>query len=478
MKKYNVRENRIVVESCSEWTSPIIARRSKDAFHTSKEKRNPLLEKVKNTKLTYFKCENIDNFNESFTAIHSSRYSSCSTTSTITNCNDDRDIHSVHSSFDEFENAIYNNRKSNLSKSDWNLHLCQQTTSRRSSTKSENVRLSSKLRAISDKYLKTSTNRLLAKLYRNTNDRPNNEENEEHEENVDDREKPKLSERENKKLRSFSYGILPGLKEFQIFHNLCVDDTNVTSCKQEQKSNSVVVDHNTDSISNIVTDESEDGDSGILVSSNSSVVESCSSLITNKQQNVGGIYHFRSASQDTPVHPHHDLSEQKNNENEKITSEKCRKYFESTEKKTTVTRLYYANDDDYDERHKKQNENVCLKIVVNDETDECTNLELTERQKRRQRLPVDVEKAECPSVLAQLPQTNTSCSRTDFKVVKLRRSHIHEEFGIVTEEYVGASDTSIFVIVDLLPESLAQRLVKLFYCVWSTFVWPIIRAYI
>ncbi|CAH0394109.1 unnamed protein product [Bemisia tabaci] len=99
--------------------------------------------------------------------------------------------------------------------------------------------LSAKIRAMSEKYLKNSTNKILAKLYRSTNSN-------------------KEPQKKGTKLRSFSYGALPGLADFQKRHNpLYHEDEEEFSPTFSQEK------------------DGEDSDSGILVngSSNSSVVE-------------------------------------------------------------------------------------------------------------------------------------------------------------------------------------------------------------
>lgn len=95
--------------------------------------------------------------------------------------------------------------------------------------------LSAKLRAMSEKYLRSSTSKFLAKLYRNAGSSIS--------ENGGSRGNKSES---GAKLRSFSYGALPGLDEFQRRHNPLYHE-----------------------------DEDDDSDSGIIVtdSANSSLME-------------------------------------------------------------------------------------------------------------------------------------------------------------------------------------------------------------
>ncbi|XP_075215738.1 uncharacterized protein LOC142321491 [Lycorma delicatula] len=309
MHFYNIKQQLVVVEkpqddklvlpaneqqSQLEWTPH--ARRIHSKSSLCKEKRNPLLEKVKNTKLSCFKS--INNIT--------------TTDSDPGSVNDDKqqliaggDIRRLAASIDDLvdddvfvkagkvretvscskidrvsgqfsasasnENVVYFNNRS----------LCQSigNNSTENKCKMKNPQssscLSAKLKAMSEKYLKSSTSRFLAKLYRNggkadidcTEDRP--------------------SERKAK-LRSFSYGALPGVEEFQRRHN---------PLYQEDEDMRYVEEVNT------VQDTTEDCDSGILVngSANSSV---CGVTIG----------HTRSISQDQtrsnsppPVPPHRDF---------------------------------------------------------------------------------------------------------------------------------------------------------------------------
>ncbi|PSN49353.1 hypothetical protein C0J52_04295 [Blattella germanica] len=166
------------------------------------EKRNPLLDRVKSTRLSCFQSDppsmpepdDSELLNEVFTA---------------SQCND---------------NVVYCGRQNNQDLS------C----------------LSAKLRAMSEKYLKSSTSRFLAKLYRS----------------------PEKRGESSSKLRSFSYGALPGLEEFQRRHNPLYheEDEDEQDYKEEQE---------------------EDSDSGILISdsANASMVEP-STHIQSPQSNT------------------------------------------------------------------------------------------------------------------------------------------------------------------------------------------------
>lgn len=161
-----------------------------------------------------------------------------------------------------------------VSRHDDKENINQDSTSecnmKRDSHNGSNSCLSAKLRAMSEKYLKYSTNRFLAKLYRNGS-KPNGL----------DCEIPKSPVSRKAKLRSFSYGALPGLDEFQKKHNPLYQEED-------------------DEFTRIVTVDCEDSDSGILV--NGSITSSvCGGGRTSFRCDSSTGYvvsHARSVSQD------------------------------------------------------------------------------------------------------------------------------------------------------------------------------------
>ncbi|KYQ55102.1 hypothetical protein ALC60_06105 [Trachymyrmex zeteki] len=101
--------------------------------------------------------------------------------------------------------------------------------------------LAAKFRAMQDRYLKSSTNRLIAKIYRKD-----------------------CKDRERRRLRSFSYGTLPGLEELR---------TNPLYEEQDQDDNDSGILDNDSATSSLLDDRCSSGASGPL--NNSSHNDSC-----------------------------------------------------------------------------------------------------------------------------------------------------------------------------------------------------------
>ncbi|XP_021930735.1 uncharacterized protein LOC110835126 isoform X2 [Zootermopsis nevadensis] len=233
----------------------------------SREKRNPLLDRVKNTRLSCFRSDtNVLTVTEpqraaaaaaeerqgllKLAAEEGPRFSVSQSNDNVVYYADE--AHARHSMYAEMGGDTSKNK------------------SRLTSTSC----LSAKIRAMSEKYLRSSTNRFLAKLYRTSPD--------------DGR--PSRKARSGSQLRSFSYGALPGLEEFQRRHNPLYHE-----------------------------DEDEDCDSGIIVtdSANSSMMErdkaasldrrevfrrfGCDLELTDKQRRRQRLY---VASPPPPVPPH------------------------------------------------------------------------------------------------------------------------------------------------------------------------------
>lgn len=210
---YNVGESLIIVRGRNK-------SQGRENCH-SREKRNPLLDRVKHTRLSCFRS-------------------------------------SVSSQVDVPSSSGVDN----LSNHSRNKGLLTDDDSSIYDSLPRSSCLAAKLRAMSEKYLQSSTNRFLTKLYKN-HDTPKND-------------KKKLV---RAKLRSFSYGTLPGLDEFQKKHNPLYheDDAQLLS--------------------------DDDSDSGILLndSGTSSILDA--PLVETRNMNVHPPKEQRFCAEEAPVLP-------------------------------------------------------------------------------------------------------------------------------------------------------------------------------
>lgn len=275
----------------------------------SREKRNPLLDRVKNTRLSCFK--------------------SSTNILTVTEPEHQDLLQGPRFSVSESnDNVVY-----------FGDGEMDDPTTHRTSTSC----LSAKLRAMSEKYLRSSTNKFLAKLYRNAGSSTQGR------------------SQSGAKLRSFSYGTLPGLEEFQRRHNPLYheddDDDDVAA---------------------------EDTDSGIIISdsANSSMME----------RDPGP---HRAASLD----------------------------------RREVFRRYGGD------------------------------LELTDRQRRRQRLCVASSPPPVPPHSEEAAPLNAGRGgRREFKVVRLQRSDPAEELGIfIAKTQLSEQGSAGYLVAHVVPGGLAHR---------------------
>lgn len=210
---YNVGESLIVIEKSHRRRHKSQPRSNsastQDNVH-SREKRNPLLDKVKHTRLSCFR-------------------SSSSSLQDVPVASSTPNKSSVTNSLDESNNA-----------ETFNDSLIERTPSDTCSSYDSLPKtscLTAKLRAMSARYLQSSTNRFLTKMYRNQSDATQQKAN-----------KKTLA---RAKLRSFSYGTLPGLDDFQKKHNpLFHEDSTDDILADDDRA--LLMDH-------------EDSDSGIII---------------------------------------------------------------------------------------------------------------------------------------------------------------------------------------------------------------------
>lgn len=209
------------------------------------EKRHPLLERVKNTKLSFFRgsnkqslgeWENADDpdTNNGFSRNDHSRRSICESDFKVFNeTNDDKE--------DDKETIKVKRKKRSKSHGRFSARK-RATESQRFScppltvsvlpeksnheelpridTVTPSSCLAAKFKAIQDRYLKTSTHKFMAKIY-------------------------KKDDRDNRKLRSFSSGALPGLDEFRtnpLFEDQDHQDDNDSGILDNDSANSSLLD--------------------------------------------------------------------------------------------------------------------------------------------------------------------------------------------------------------------------------------------
>lgn len=200
---YNVKESIVIIEKCDKKRHKSQPRISNLTNSSSREKKNPLLDKVKHTRLSCFKS----NSNGS-----SSAEMSLSNPTTVSNSNFTTiDVDAVDSSSID--------------------------TTKNTESISRTSCFAAKIRAMSEKYLNPSTNRLLTKIYKSSPGPLN------------DTYSVIASRKKIVKKRSFSYGALPDLEAFQNSTLSC--HQNVLSTNEDEDCLPLV--------------DNEDSDSGILL---------------------------------------------------------------------------------------------------------------------------------------------------------------------------------------------------------------------
>ncbi|XP_045536651.1 uncharacterized protein LOC106717644 [Papilio machaon] len=291
--------------------------------------------------------------------------------------------------------------------------------------------LSAKLRAMSDRYLKSSTNRFFSKLYKQ-----NGEEDEAVNSGIDNVTKPSGSKSRKKrggvkaKLRSFSYGALPGLDEFQkgqsaIFH----DDIYHVSCDDE----------------NILIHDCEDADSGILVneSAASSVFDSdrissrCDSSASHS--NPQGACHGRSVSGDQTY------------KKARVSGRRSRDRTECAKSKVR-----------HSQRALSLDRKEILRRMPKDGLDyeEPQYLQLTEKQKMRQR---DVSRGDTgippiPPCRKPSKGNNHNKVHSEFKVVRILRRNPTDELGIFIAKTKLSDEGHVgYLVAHVVPGGLAAK---------------------
>ncbi|GBP33412.1 PDZ domain-containing protein 2 [Eumeta japonica] len=284
--------------------------------------------------------------------------------------------------------------------------------------------LAAKLRAMSDRYLKSSTNKFLHKIYKQNTESENNTN------TSNENQNPVTKTRKKKngvkaKLRSFSYGALPGLDEFQktadsVFHN----DAYHVSCDDE----------------NALIQDCEDADSGILVneSATSSLFDSdrISTRCESSASHANGLVpnHGRSVSGDQGYVKTRTSTRQSRERND------CsRPRPRQTQRALSLDR-----------------KEILRRMPKNIE--EPRYLQLTEKQKMRQR---DASLGDCgippiPPCRNKGPRSEKNL--TEFKVVRIVRRNPTDELGIFIAKTRLSDEGHIgYLVAHVVPGGLAEQ---------------------
>ncbi|CAF4793542.1 unnamed protein product [Pieris macdunnoughi] len=286
--------------------------------------------------------------------------------------------------------------------------------------------LSAKIRAMSDRYLKSS-NRILSKLYKQ-----NGEDNDTPHSMTENISKSNSRSRKKKggvkaKLRSFSYGALPGLDEFQktqsaVFH----DEVFNISCDDE----------------NVLLQDCEDADSGILVNEsaassmfdNDRIPPRCESSAS--QTNSQGPCHSRSVSGDQSFAKVR-VSHRKSRERSEFPKPRPR----NSQRALSLDR-----------------KEILRRMPKNCDTEEPQYLQLTEKQRMRQR---DASQGDCgipPIPPCRKPLKHLSKPQSEFKVVKIIRNCPNDELGIFIAKTKLSDEGHIgYLVAHVVPGGLAAK---------------------
>lgn len=292
--------------------------------------------------------------------------------------------------------------------------------------------LSAKLRAMSDRYLKSSTNKFLSKLYRQGGE---NEEDEITSSNDNILKSTNVVSKSRKKrggvkakLRSFSYGALPGLDEFQKGHSVFHDDIYQVSCDDE----------------NVLIQDCEDADSGILVneSAASSIFDSdrISSRCESSASHVNTLVpsHGRSVSGDQSYIKTGRVSGRMSRERKDCPRPRPR----HTQRALSLDRKEIL-------RRMPKNKN---------EYDEPQYLQLTEKQKMRQRDASMGDSGIPPIPPCRRPNNNSKTEKSEFKVVRIIRRNPSDELGIFIAKTKLTDEGHVgYLVAHVVPGGLAEK---------------------
>lgn len=291
--------------------------------------------------------------------------------------------------------------------------------------------LSAKLRAMSDRYLKSSTNKFLSKLYRQAGE--NDEEVNGSNDNILKTTSVVTKSRKKRggvkaKLRSFSYGALPGLEEFQKGHSVFHDDVYQISCDDE----------------NVLIQDCEDADSGILVNESAASSIFDSDRISSRCES--------SASQANALLPCHgrsisgDQSYMKARTSGRMSRE--RKECPKPRPRHTQRALSLDRKEILRRMPKKENE-----------YEEPQYLQLTEKQRMRQRdASQDCGIPPIPPCRKPTRGGKSDKTQNEFKVVRIIRNNPSDELGIFIAKTKLSDEGHVgYLVAHVVPGGLAEK---------------------
>ncbi|KAM3967624.1 uncharacterized protein ACR2FA_011176 [Aphomia sociella] len=287
--------------------------------------------------------------------------------------------------------------------------------------------LSAKLRAMSDRYLKTSTTKILSKFYKQ------NGENEEVSGSNDNILKSTSGSKSRKKrggvkakLRSFSYGALPGLEEFQKGHNSVFhDDVYQVSCDDE----------------NALIQDCEDADSGILVNESAASSIFDGDRISSRCES--------SASHVNPVPCHgRSVSGDQSYIKSRTSGRMSRERNDCPKPRPRHTQRALSLD----------RKEILRRMPKNNNESEPHYLQLTEKQKMRQR-DASQDSGIPPIPPCRKPVKDKSNKiQSEFKVVRIIRRNPSDELGIFIAKTKLSDEGHIgYLVAHVVPGGLAEK---------------------
>lgn len=289
--------------------------------------------------------------------------------------------------------------------------------------------LSAKLRAMSDRYLKSTSTKILSKLYKQNGD--NEEEVNGSNDNILKSSSGNKSRKKRggvkAKLRSFSYGALPGLEEFHKGHNSVFhDDVYQVSCDDE----------------NALIQDCEDADSGILVNESAASSIFDSDRISSRCES--------SASHTNPVVPCHgrSVSGDQSYIKARTSGRMSRDRNNCPKPRPRHTQRALSLD----------RKEILRRMPKNNNEPEPQYLQLTEKQKMRQR------DASRDSGIPPIPPCRKSDKdksnkiQSEFKVVKILRRTPTDELGIFIAKTKLSDEGHIgYLVAHVVPGGLAEK---------------------